>query len=481
MPAADLLWPRREERHLLGRFYVAVGVSRALYLIYPFEFAYLFLVMHRPEWAVLPLMAMSAAALATQVPTGAIADRWSRKGSVLVGGILSACTFVIVPWAVRLSGSAQLLTACGAFAMAGIGETLMAGAQEAWVVDNLRSVGRDDLVDLFFARSYSVMAEGGVLAGLVALGLLLVVHVDLALLDLLWYATAGGFVLAVGVAASIPERRVDPDRLDEGIWLRTRKALAMVARRRPLLLLTLAMVIAALSAAGAEEAFPVSLLTKGLDARALAPLGIADDLFGVAAPMIGLTLARRFGSGRLLSVSLIVAGCLVTVLFATRTIVVVLLLYLMLGPIDRMWDPVALARLQREIPSAYRATIGSISYQANGLAQLAGLGLFAVLLGSHSQQLRDATPDLIQAFSGHAHITAQVPAGIAGLPVPDVAILVFVLVGVLAVPFIVGATRRRGGHPAAREGSGRSRPPGHPGGVARLDAGRRLPRSAARG
>lgn len=481
MPAAELLWPRRQERLLLGRFYLAVGVSRALYLIYPFEFAYLFLVMHRPEWAVLPLMAMSAAALATQVPTGAIADRWSRKGSVLIGGILSACTFASVPWAVRLAGDAQLLAACGAFAVGGIGETMMAGAQEAWVVDNLRSVGRDDLVDMFFARTYSVMAVGGVLAGLVALGMLLVARVDLGLLDLLWYAAATGFVVAVGVAATIPERRADPDSPDPGLWLRTRAALALVGRRRPLLLLTLAMVIAALSAAGAEEAFPVSLLTKGLDARALAPLGIADDLFGVAAPMIGLALARRFGSGRVLSVSLIAAGCVVTVLFATRTIAIVLLLYLVLGPIDRMWDPVALARLQREIPSIYRATIGSISYQASGLAQLAGLGLFAVLLGSHSQQLRDATPDLIQAFSGQSHVSARVPAGLAGLPVPDVAIVVFVLAGVLAVPFIVAATRPRGGHSPAPTGSPRSRPAAQTRGVPRPDAGRRFPRGVARG
>ncbi|MCP6497806.1 hypothetical protein NL476_27985, partial [Klebsiella pneumoniae] len=81
--ATKIFWPGPDERRLLSRFYLSDGLSRALYLVYPFEFAYLYLVMDRPEWAVLPLMAMSATSLVMQLPTGALADRWGRKLSVL--------------------------------------------------------------------------------------------------------------------------------------------------------------------------------------------------------------------------------------------------------------------------------------------------------------------------------------------------------------------------------------------------------------
>lgn len=457
----ELWWPAADERRLLARFYAAVGLSQALYLVYPFEFAYLYLAMRRPEWSVLPLMAASATALVGQLPTGALADRWSRKASVLLGGVLTAASFATVPWAVRLHGSGQLAGACAAFAVAGLGETLMAGAQEAWVVDNLHAAGRADLVEGFFARSFAVTAVGGVIGGTVAVSILLLARVDQALLDLLWYVTAAGFLAATAVAAGIAEHRVaegdpasDPPgpghdgSLAQGaatgtLLGRMTTAVRILVGRRTLLFLTLAVIVATLSAAAANEAFPVSLLTKDLDARLLAPLGIVSDLVGVVAPLLGLGLARRLGAEPVLAVTLLVAGGLVTALFASQAVLLVACLYVLLGFLDRMWDPVALARVQDEIPSTHRAAISSLVSQASGLAELGGLGLFAVLLGSDSGQLREATPDLVQAFSGHAHVRVAAPTGWFGLPLPDLGIVLFVLAGVAAVPFVLLAARAR--------------------------------------
>lgn len=446
MPAG-LVWPTGDERKLLARFYVALGLSRALYLIAPFEFAYLYLVMDRPEWSVMPLVALSATSLLMQLPAGALADRWSRKAIVLLGGAVSAGTYVAVPWAVRLDGTVQLVGTCAAFALVGLGLTLMAGAQEAWVVDNLRYADREDLVEEFFARTYVVQALGGVLAGILAVILLLTLHVDRGLLDVLWYATAVGFLAAVAVASSITERRLPSDRLTvkTGVWAETRAALRVLVRTRPLLMLSVAIMIAALSSAAADEAFPISLLTKGFDARGLAPLGIADDLLGMAAPLVGLFLARRIGAERLLARTLVFSGAVVALLFVTRSIGVLVALYVVLGFADRMWDPVALARIQRDIPSMHRATINSVVYQVNGLAQVVGLAMLGLLLGRHSGALREATPDLVDAFTGRAQPVPDVPTSLLGLPVPDLAIVLFVGAAVVAVPFIVLARRAGGG------------------------------------
>ncbi len=479
---AAMAWPGPDERRLMGRFYVAIGLSRALYLIFPFQFAYLYLAMDAPAWAVIPLMAASATSLAMQLPTGALADRWSRKASVLLGGALTAVAMAAVPWAVRLPGGWQLAMASVAFSVSGLGETMMAGAQEAWVVDNLHRSGRKDLVDAFFARAFAVTAAGGVVAGALALVLLVTRPVDRGLLDLLWYATGAGFVVAVGVAAGIREERVEPATgpggepvAAIGLWRRMGAAVVALVRRRSLLLLTVAVVIAALSGAAADEAFPVALLTKGLDARVLAPLGIAGDLLGAVAPVVGLMLARRIGPEPLLTLTMVAIGLSVSVLFAWRSLGVVIVLFVLLGFLDQIWDPVSLARMQDDIPSEHRAAMSSIVYQANGLAQLVGLGLFALLLGQHGAQLRDATPDLIDAFSGHTHVNAPVPTGLLGLPVPDLAVLVFVLAGVAAIPFVVLSTRARrragsiGGPTGGSTGGPAGVPTGGPGAAQRAE------------
>lgn len=442
---ANVAWPDQDERRLLSRFYLALGLSRAFYLIYPFEFAYLYLVMDRPEWSVLPLIVMYGMSLVMQLPTGVVADKWGRKPAVLLGAAMASVSYITVPWASRLTNGSQLVAMCGAFAVIGLGRTLMMGAEEAWVVDNLNGSGRADLVEPFFARTYTVTSIGGVVASSLAVTLLLVVHIDRALLDWLWYATAVGFLSAAAVASRIREMRPDEDPIgDSALLPRMRKAIKTVFRIRPLLFLALAMFIANFSGAGADEAFPIALITTGMDARALGPVTIAEDLFGIAAPILALVLARRLGVERLLAVSLIFGAATVTVLFGWVSAPVIIGLWILLGFVDRMWNPVALARLQEDIPSEHRAAIGSLIYQASGVAQLGGLGLLGVMFGSHSTQLREATPDLVDAFTRQASTKVAVPTGLFGLPVPDLAILILVAVSVLAVPFVFLAHRARG-------------------------------------
>lgn len=449
-----LVWPAPDERRLLARFYLALGLSRALYLVAPFEFAYLFLVMERPEWAVLPLVVLSGTSLVMQLPAGVLADRRGRKVTVLAGGALAAVTYSTVPWAVRLEGSAQLIATCSAFGLVGLGLTLMAGAQEAWVVDNLRHAGRDDLVDAFFARTYAVQALGGLLAAVAAVTLLLSASIDRGLLDLLWYTTALGFLAAVAVAGFIEEHPPEHDgAVRAGVWRQTRQVLRVLVTTRPLLLLTVAIMIAALSGAAAEEAFPLSLLTKGFDARGLAPLAIVTDLVGMVAPLVGLVLTRRLGAEGVLARIMVFSGLVVGLLFVTRSVAVVAILYVVLGFADRIWDPVSLARIQDGIPSAHRAALNSVVYQVTSLAELVGLALFGLMLGRHSSALSAATPDLLEAFKGGVTHPTAVPTSSFGLPVPDLAIVVFIAAGLVAVPFVLLA-RPTSRPPTPRSSSG---------------------------
>jgi len=474
----DTLWPGQEERALLGRFYLASSLSEALNVIFPFQFVYLYLVMGRPEWAVIPTLAETVTIWLMEIPTGVVADRWSRKISVVSGDLLSATSWAFVPLAVSLHGAARLYAVITCFMMEGIGQTLVSGAEQAWVVDNLASASRQDLVDRYFARMRSFGSLGGVIAGCLSLVLLFTTRVDRGTLDLLWYIAAFGQFVAVGISSTIPEhllnsstipehllngQRHQPDtpehqingqrfdvhpagptdhskadELDDVPFLeRAKQGFWIIFHVQSLFPFFLAMIVTAFAYSITAEAFEISLLTKGLDGRGLAPLGILKDIFGMIFPLVGVAISRWLGPTASLALFVMIPAGAVSLFFVRPGLGVVVGLYVIFGIANDLWKPVTDAHLQSMIPSPCRATVGSIASQVNELANSAGLGAFALLLGRHSRELREATPDLIEAFSGGAKTSIEVPKGLFGLPVPDLALVLFTFVGLMSIPFLI--------------------------------------------
>ena len=113
----------------------------------------------------------------------------------------------------------------------------------------------------------------------------------------------------------------------------------------------------------------------------------------------------------------------------------------MLDFFDCIWDPVADTHLQSLLSSETRATVTSLVNHAGGLAELTGIALFAWLLGEHGDQLSVIVPDLVEAFSTTQQTVVAAPLTQFGLPVPDLAIVVFVFAALLALPFILASTR----------------------------------------
>ncbi|MEW6378495.1 MAG: MFS transporter [bacterium] len=452
MANRQLFWPGREERTLVGRFYLASSLSEAMNVIFPFQFIYLYLVMEWPEWAILPTLVETVTVWLMEIPTGIVADRWGRKLSVISGDLLSAISWVIIPLAVSFRGPAQLYMVCACFFLEGIGQTLVSGAEDAWVVDNLASAGREDLMEQYFARIRSFSSLGGVIAGSLSLLLLLVSRVDRSTLNFLWYIAACGQLISVAISLTIPEHQPEGDQpdydQDEADELemapfldRARQGFSAIFQFRPLFSFFLALCVTSFAGSITGEAFEISLLTKGLDARGLAPLGVIGDLTGMVVPLWGVAISQWLGSTASLVLFVLVPAGVVSLFFARPGLLLVVGLYLIFSIVDDLWDPVADARLQSLIPSSCRATAGSITNQATELANSAGIGAFALLLGKHSRELREATPDLMEAFSGGASTRPKVPKGLFGLPVPDLALVLFTFFGLAAIPFLVHSQR----------------------------------------
>jgi len=211
---------------------------------------------------------------------------------------------------------------------------------------------------------------------------------------------------------------------------------------RPLLPFFLAMIVSSFAYSITAEAFEISLLTKGLDARGLAPLSILNDIFGMVVPLVGMAISRCLGPTASLALFVIIPAVTVSLFFVRPGLWLVVGIYLIFGMANDLWKPVADAYLQSMMESSCRATVGSIASQANELANSAGLGAFALLLGKHSRELREATPDLFDAFSGGAGTSLEVPKGLFGLPVPDLALVLFTFFGLMSIPFLIYSQRR---------------------------------------
>ena len=301
--------------------------------------------------------AWSVTALVTEVPAGALADRWSRRGVLVVAGGLEAVAFVV--WTVAPGFWGFL----AGFAVWGVAGALVSGAVEALVYDGLADVG----AEATFARvnGWTTSAE-------------LLVQVPTAAAASLLYAL-GGYPLVGWASAAVcvawallalrfPEPPREPDG---GSLLGALRSGVAEAVRVPAVRLTVLAVALVGGLDAVEEYFPVLAGDRGVPTVA------------VPAAVLGITLAGALGAAlggradrlpdRALPVLLLLAGVLLgaaAVVPGSGALAVVAVSYgLYLAVLV-----VAEARLQERVDSARRATVTSVA----GLGiELAGLLVFA--------------------------------------------------------------------------------------------------------
>lgn len=327
---------------------------------------------------------MEAAVFVFEIPTGAFADTYGRKLSIVVSILIQGAAWSLVGLI------PQFVPILIAWAIWGFGYTFMSGAYEAWITDE---VGADD-VGPVFARG-ARWAYAGALLGL-GLG------VGVAAYDLsLSVVLAGAFTVAVGVFAllAMPEtghqRAEERPRISDVVGA-ARSGLGF-ARSRPTILLILGVL---LFAGAATEAFDRLREAHFIREVGLPELWSLDPvvwfgLLGAASMVVGLiattVLIRHFeratagGLARILFVltTVAMAGYIVFGLAGSLTLAVIAYLTVQLA--RSLLSPLYLTWLNQQISdSSVRATVISISGQADAIGQTAGgpmLGLVGRMFG----------------------------------------------------------------------------------------------------
>ncbi|GAA2160828.1 DHA3 family tetracycline resistance protein-like MFS transporter [Humibacillus xanthopallidus] len=309
-----------------------------------------------------------------EVPTGVVADLWSRRVSVIIGFVLIGAGFavegIVATFAAAIVGNVVW----------GIGYTFTSGALQAWITDEVGEAAvapvftRETQIDLGFTI-VGTLAAGAL--GLISLRVPIIV------------AGATLILLGIGLWVVMPERNFQPTPRGERETYAHLKAqfvagLTIARTRRVVRVFLLVSVLAGL----ASEVFDRLWQVRVLDSFAMPEVFGGDEAIAFTVfALIGtvVSLLASLASGRWLPRHVIDAhpGLPVAIAAAAQMLAVAGLalvgnLWLALafvwlrGAAMAFSGPIEAAWLARNLDSSTRATVLSMNSQANAIGQVVG-------------------------------------------------------------------------------------------------------------
>jgi MFS family permease len=312
----------------------------------------------------------SVAGIVAEVPSGALADRFSRRVVLAVHGVMQAAAYVLWLTVPGFAGFAA------GFALWGAGGACASGALEALVYDGLAAEGAEDE----YPRIYGRITAAGLLAQL-PVAVAATVLFSSGGYALVGWASVACCLAAAALACAIPEHRpaVDSDHTsgEDGRrrYLTVLQAGLAEAAHRPAVRTALLAVAVLCGLDGLEEYFPLLAAGWGVTTSALPLAMLGIPLAAAAGAAAGGRVAgSRTGTlAGLLAAGVgvfVVAGLLGRPAGVAGIAVAYGLYHVVLVAAD--------ARLQREIDGPSRATVTSVASLGTELSGLFFFGVWAL-------------------------------------------------------------------------------------------------------
>ncbi len=347
---------RRAYARNLPKYYLFVFLSEAQ-LWFPIWVAFLLLerglsltevaLIDAPFWLVVVL---------AEVPTGAVADRWGRSTSLLLGAVVYAGALVAFAFAPTLPWI------LGTYMIWAVALTLTSGADAALVYDSLKVLGREREYERFAGRGMAIRSVALVIAVLLGGPLVAATNFQTPM-----FIGAGFLIAAALVARSFKE----PPRLEQGPQLSyvqgVRAAFRTVWRIPELrTLIPYAAVIMAGTMASEYLTQPF-LLSHDVDVGFLfSGLQVPIRITGVIGALMAFWLVMRAGELRIL-LALPVLGVAAYAGLALWHALGAVLLLAVIGFLRSAAFPIVTGYINRRIRSDQRATVLSLNQVAFSL------------------------------------------------------------------------------------------------------------------
>jgi MFS family permease len=311
----------------------------------------------------------SVVGIIAEVPSGALADRFSRRNALIAATALQGCGHAM--WMV----SPNFVGFAVGFALWGAGGSLSSGSFEALVYDGLAATGAQDR----YARLIGLAASGALLAQIPA-SVLASVLFAVGGYGLVGWSSVGVCMVVSVVAAMFPDHRIAPDtEADEtdvelGYFATLRAGVGEVVSTPSLRRATIAVaLIFGLDAI--EEYFPLQVQTWGVHTQWVPIVVLTIPLAGaVGAGFAGA--GSRLGARPLAGMLAGGAVLLGAAAWLSRPVAVVGIVAFY-GPY-RLVLSVAESRLQGHISGTSRATVTSVAALGGEVVGIAAFGVWAL-------------------------------------------------------------------------------------------------------
>lgn len=339
---------------------------------------------------------LEISAFVFEVPTGIVADVYSRRLSIIIGYLLMGVGFLVEGF------FPAFLPILIAQVIWGLGYTFTSGATQAWISDE---IGEDDANKLFIRAT-----QIGLFSSLIGMGLAILVGANSVAMPLR-VGSIGVLLIGITLAIIMPETGFHPtpreDRTTWGHMWHTFKQGVDTVRAKPRLM---NIVFIGLFYGIYSEGFDRLWVKHLLDTFELPIIfGNNQVAFFAALRVAGTILtifAVRFVEKRVDSTSPLAIGRTVLVVTAAISlamlgfalspyIILALSLYLVISAARSIHIPLNTAWINQKLDSKVRATVHSMFGQVDAIGQMLGGPIVAVIAATGSAVASLVTSSLL--------------------------------------------------------------------------------------
>ena len=306
---------------------------------------------------------LAVVVLTAELPTGIVADRYGRRLTLVLAGIVTAPAFLVFGLGTSLL---MLLVAYAAF---GPGEALASGADSAMLFDSLRAAGRDRE----FTRWVGLL-NGAVTASVAALSLVGALMVRWLPLWTPIVASAVFTLPAIVLALRMHEPPRSNGNAHSFVAI-GRLTLSRVLGTSSIWAYMLIWVAGLVSMSTMVVTLPVLLRQEGLPVWALGPFAAVQMALSAAGALLAVPIARRFGLPRTVGVMALLSPA--SLLAGATGVLALVPLFLLPSVGFNVVYVHGVDFLSRSVPDSQRATVVSIASMAGNV----GLVVSAIALG----------------------------------------------------------------------------------------------------
>jgi len=360
----------KHELRLLWPFYLDSLLSPMLFFAPAFIVIYL-IGLHLSLFQIGVVMAMAPlTALIFEIPTGAIADLYGRKFSVILGYALEAISVLFLFFV------SNYYAVLFAFAFLGFAATFSSGAKEAWIVDLVKN--KRGTVHNYFMKSRSLDSFGLVVSGI--LGAIIVGYLGI---KMIWLFAFFSFSVSILVLLFSGENYTRKSAKISESYHNVKKqsiiSLRYGMKHRVIFYLLLSGFIITFTVTFAEIlGFAPLLKGLGFPEYAFGLFWSAVWAVSMISPFFSKFLLKQGKERNLLIAFTLISSLILGIMyFATNYIFAIIILlssYFFIG----LKHPVYKTYFHRFVPSKIRATIGSMDSMSAALA-----GIIALPLGGY--------------------------------------------------------------------------------------------------